>query len=198
MYPTPQNRPWTQLALAAVGLMMGAGAAYLTVHQRPPAAPVAVAPKPAPAPNATALYVQHDGRSLRLHWNPDVQASSGILWITDGERDTRLDLNAQELHAGVATYWPDSREVNFRLELDGNPAGAIRASADKPPEPESQPAPVAVAAAPTPRRAAARPVRLARREPLEVVPGPPPMSPPPSRWSKMAGKIPLLRRLRKH
>jgi len=77
--------------------------------------------------------VQHDGTALRLHWNPDSeavrQAGRGALLIADGPRQSRLDLTPADLRAGVASYWPESPRVDFKLELDGAPAGEVEAPA---------------------------------------------------------------------
>jgi hypothetical protein len=114
-----------------------------------------------------------------------------VISIQDGARETRLDLNANELRSGVASYWPESREVTFSLQLDGGPASTIRASADTP-------TPAAPAVAPEkPRRthSIAKEVKVGRRDAVEVDADAPPKR---SRLSRVAGKIPLLRRLRKH
>jgi hypothetical protein len=137
---------------------------------------------------------------MRLHWNaesPDVRAAQrGALLINDGKRESRLELTPRDLRAGVASYWPESKEVSFHLELDGGQAGFhleldggqagfVRASAP----PQDRPSPFEVAKAPPRRKAYAvkrvQPVveeaKAERRE---------------SGFSRAVGKIPLLRRLR--
>jgi len=180
-----KNRPWLQWVLGVAGILMGIAAASLTFGHRTPAAP--------PQRSSTApmaLYVQHDGGALRLHWDPAVHARSGVIWIQDSAHETRLDLNADELRSGVASYWPESREVTFRLQLDGGPASSIRASADEPPPP-----PAAAPEKPRRKHSVAKEVKLARREAVEADDDAPPKR---SRLSRVAGKIPLLRRMRKH
>lgn len=181
-----KHRAWRQWILGAVGLLMGVAAASLAVHHRAPA------PSPQIHSDAPAvLYVQHDGSALRLHWDPAVHADSGIIWIQDGARETRLDLNANELRSGVASYWPESHEVTFRLQLDGGPAATIRASADAPPPP----APAVVSEKPPRKRSGPKAMRVAAREAADAGEVPPSKR---SRLSRVAGKIPLVRRLRKH
>jgi hypothetical protein len=114
-----------------------------------------------------------------------------VIWIQDGARETRLDLNANELRSGVASYWPESREVTFRLQLDGGPAGSIRASADTP----TPPAPAVTPEKPQRPHSIAKEVKVARRDAVEVDDN---AQAKRSRLSRVAGKIPLLRRLRKH
>src|SRR6476659_5171700 len=182
----PKDRRWLQWVLGAAGILMGGAAAALTFGHR---APTAMPPSHGTAP--TALYVQHEGGALRLHWDPAVHASTGVIWIQDGARETRLDMNADELRSGVASYWPESREVTFRLQLDGGPAGTIRASADAP----SETSKTAAAEKVRPKRPVTKPVKVASSEGVGVD-GERPVKR--SRLSRVAGKLPLLRRLRKH
>ena len=182
----PKDRRWLQWVLGAVGILMGVAAAALIFGHR---APTTLPTSQGTAP--TALYVQHDGGALQLHWDPAVQANTGVLWIQDGARETRLDLNADELRSGVASYWPESREVTFRLQLDGGAAGTIRAPSDTP----SQPPQAAAAEKPRPKPSVAKPVKVASSERVDADDEP---SVKRSRLSRVAEKIPLLRRLRKH
>jgi len=158
------------------------------------------APPPTPARRSVAanplIFVQHDGRALRLHWNRDAAdvrgAKTGALVILDGARESRIELQPADLRAGLASYWPESRDVTFRLELDGAPAGSMRASAGSATEERRPPAfqaPVKArrrAAAVQRVQAVAAPVS-AEDEPKR-----------PSGVGRALGKIPLLRRLRKH
>jgi hypothetical protein len=182
-----KNRAWMQWLLAGIGLLLGLAAAWLTFHVR---TPVPTAP-PRSTAAPTALYVQHEGRALRLHWDPRVSANSGVIRIHDAGHDTRLELNAQELRSGVATYWPESNQVTFQLELDGGPVAAITTPAEAPVA-EARPSPFPQ---PRPKRAVTKPVKLVPRETVEPDDDPAPKR---SRWGRVAGKIPLLRRLRKH
>jgi hypothetical protein len=146
------------------------------------------------------LYVQRDGAALRLHWNPQAARRSGILYITDGSHQSRLSLNAQDVRSGMATYWPESKEVTFRLELDGAAAGTIRTSAvaeaDRRPSPfdavparrSRPPAPKSAAVPLTPAPSSAD------RQAEEDAPEPT----KPSRWRRFTRKIPLIRRLHQH
>jgi hypothetical protein len=122
------KRDWI---LAAAGLLMIAAAVRITIGNRAPAPAAAPPVQTQTAP--VALYVQHDGTALRLHWNPDADAvrgaSKGALLIGDGPRQSRLDLGPAELRSGVASYWPESQGVVFKLELDGVVAGELQAPA---------------------------------------------------------------------
>jgi hypothetical protein len=230
----------------------------MVLHRR---APAPVQRVQAVSQPAIGLYVQHDGPALRLRWNPDTaairDAHSGVLVIADGARQSRLELKQPDLRTGVASYWPESREVIFRLALDGAAAGEIRASADTPVEPRPSPfdsggrrPETTIAARPAPRSSAddetgeddppppsmvtyftarTAPVRArtekdappaVKASTLEPPPPPPaarvpkaaavvsadrqveeapaPESKKESRWRRVTGKIPLLRRLAKH
>ena len=195
--PAP-TRWWIQWVLGGAGLFMLAAAAAMVLHQSAPIGKIQAPAKPRSA-QATALYVQHDGPALDLHWNPDAPAvraaRRGVLAIADGGRESKLELNPHELSSGVASYRPQSGEVTFRLELDGDPAGVIRASAA--PE-EPRPSPFPPVEKPPAIRTGGQPLKLAPPEPSaepEVEDPPPPKR---SRWSRVAGKIPLLRRLKRH
>jgi hypothetical protein len=249
-----------QWIMAVTGVVLIALAGWMLLHRRAPRA--SVQPVRAANPSAVGLYVQHDGPALRLRWNPDTaairDAQGGVLSIVDGARQSRLELQPQDLRAGVASYWPESRDVTFRLTLDGDAAGEIRASADAPPEARPSPfdsgqttrektrvaarsaarssadaesgeddpppptivnyftvpaAPVGAhavkAPSPAPRETESaapppRPVVAAPKPPAavsaerQVEEAPEPKKESPSRWRRVTGKIPLLRRLGKH
>ncbi|HJT86301.1 MAG TPA: energy transducer TonB [Bryobacteraceae bacterium] len=173
----------------AAGVACAALATGITplLHHRPPAATAS------PSPAGLTLNVQRDGKALHLSWNRNAdtvrQASRATLFIDDGAHNSRLDLTPKELSVGTVSYWPETPNVSFRLEVvsrSGTVAGAIRvvgvpanipveASAPEPPRQiaESKPSPWV----PPPARHAARaqsPVRQARaREEAESEPEPP-------------------------
>src|SRR5205823_1830606 len=68
-----------------------------------------------------SLSVERNGQTLRLSWDPNApaveRATSGILWISDGEKRRGLELNSARLKAGSFVYTPESGMVNFRLDL---------------------------------------------------------------------------------
>lgn len=76
-----------------------------------------------PAFRPLAFNVERNGASLRLSWNHDDAAvkegSSGVLWITDGNKQQKLALEKLQLTTGSFLYWPASTNVNFRLEIVG-------------------------------------------------------------------------------
>jgi hypothetical protein len=191
-----------QWVLATTGIVMIGVAVWLTVGRREPP------PRPAVVHNTqpVALFVQHDGTALRLHWNPDAdavrQAGAGALLIADGPRQSRLDLTPADLRSGVASYWPESPNVDFKLELDGAPAGELQAPALAVRE---EPRPSPFVAPPKPKRPVAENLpkpytvheadRAAVAEQAQDEEEP---SRKQSKWKRMTGKIPLLRRLNKH
>ncbi len=163
---------------------MIAAAAWMVLHERAPVPTTQAAPS-----GRTALYVQREGAAMQLHWNPDSPdvrtAQRGAILISDGKRESRLELTPRDLRAGVASYWPESKEVSFHLELDGGQAGFVRAAAPA----QDRPSPFEAAKEPPRRKAHAvkrvQPVvEEAKAEKRE------------SGFSRAVGKIPLLRRLR--
>jgi hypothetical protein len=181
-------RHWT---LFIVGLALLAAAGIVVVRDRSKPAP-APATAPRTALTTPLLDVQHDGAALRLYWNaaaPEVRsAKSGALLVTDGGKESRMELRPQELRSGGASWWPESRDVTFRLELDDAPAGTLRASAQ--PAPETKPSAFQTPAKPRPKSATVKRVAA----PVEVEQTPKPES----KFGRAFGKIPLLRRLKRH
>ena len=178
------GRSWLQWILGGCGVLLLGLALTLALRGR--------APAPTPAVQAassaqTSLHVQHDGPALKLHWNPnspDVRrAQRGTVVIQDGGRESRLELDGGELRSGVASYWPESREVGFRLELDGEQAGSVRTTARG-----EDPRPSPFANTERPRKRGV-PIKRVQATPSPVYEIEPRRGPPVIR------KIPLLRRL---
>jgi hypothetical protein len=179
-----EKTPVRQWVLAAAGLAMIGGAGWLVFRERAPVPTEERAPS-----GRTAIYVEREGAAMRLHWNPespDVRAAErGAILISDGKRESRLELTPRDLRAGVASYWPESKDVSFHLELDGGEAGYVRAAAPL----QDRPSPFEVAKEPARRKAhavkrvqpAVEEAKVEKRE---------------SGFSRAVGKIPLLRRLR--
>ena len=191
----------------------------------PPAAPVA----PPPQQHVT-LDVARNGQSLRLKWDRNAaavrEATHAILHIEDGTHRSQLDLDSTLLHSGLLSYWPESRNVEFRMELftpGRTVTGSVRATnatpsqsrrhassagdADRSEDDDARPSPFASPKTrrPAPAFAEESKKAAAQEDPAElrdvVVPLPEPAPEPVaqgSRWSRFAGKIPLLRRLVKH
>src|SRR5579872_319198 len=128
---SPQGRrrrlPKWWVATGAVLLGMAVGAAsYQLLHSVPQA--VRIAPPPAvvaqPAdPAHVGLNVQRDGPSLRLYWDRQApairEATKAVLYINDGSHKSQLNLDPRDLSSGLISYWPDTRDVTFRLETFG-------------------------------------------------------------------------------
>ena len=113
-----RSRTWLMRAVALVaGGIIGA----LAWHRTAPVPPAPAAQVSAPVPVRLALNVVRDGRSLRLVWNPDLPvvraADHGTLQISDGNRETHLNLTAAELSAGALVYWPETLNIAFRMEI---------------------------------------------------------------------------------
>src|SRR5206468_11209815 len=75
-------------------------------------------------PSEFSLNVEPTARSLRLWWNRDspiIQgAPAGVLWITDGARHLRVDLDKRLLSNGSIVYVPTEGDVEFELEVPAN------------------------------------------------------------------------------
>lgn len=201
-----------QWIMAAAGVLMIAAAARIVVGSRAPATPPSI--PAAPPKDSVSLFVQHDGPTLKLRWNPDSdairRASSGALFIEDGAHHSRLDLRPAELASGVASYWPTSPTVTFRLALDGVLAAELQAPALEVRH-EERPSPFPSAA---PKRVVSNTAARVVEEPDEDMPKPYTIraadvprradradadsQPKPSRLRRITGKIPLIRRLAKH
>jgi len=122
-------RVWSTRAGA---LVLGAVIGALAWHYLQPAKPHVRAAKPAqPSPAIVAkhdpahvsLDVTRDGRALRLHWDQQADAlrnaDHALLHILDGNHETNLNLTVNELNNGSLSYWADTPDVTFRLEVFG-------------------------------------------------------------------------------
>lgn len=210
--------------MGTAGVLMFGAAVWVAVRHSAPEPPAAGSTPVRSESPAVALFVQHDGAALRLHWNPDSdairRASGGALVINDGPRHSRLNLSPAELSSGVASYWPESPGVDFQLELDGAVAGELHVPALAIRE---EPRPSPFEPAPRPKRAVRRPavgesdsdMPKPHTERAAGAPGAGAVAPARhdadraseqshatkdaapkrSRWNRVTGKIPLLRRL---
>ena len=116
---TTSLKPSAQPAAGAPGVMEAA--------TRP------VAPAQLSEPQAVKLDVRRYGQALRLTWDPSAaavrDATHATLHIQDGRQDSQLELDSNMVHAGVLSYWPETRNVGFRMELfspDQNVSASIR------------------------------------------------------------------------
>ena len=80
-------------------------------------------PQPSTA-NEFSLNVEPAAHSLRLWWNRDSpviqDAPAGVLWIKDGARHLRVDLDKRLLSNGSIVYVPTDGDVEFDLEVPDN------------------------------------------------------------------------------
>jgi hypothetical protein len=178
-----------QTVVVAIGLGMVGGAGWLAWESRQAAPPAAMEAVPPPDPLNIPLLVVHDGRALRLRWNPHTEAfrnaGHGSLIIVEGDHRSTLPLDARELQGGLASYWPQASHVRFRLETDTGGTGSL----DVPVNLAPGPAPRREAAAPPHRPPVARPhlddgLEWTRRPP-------PPVHIRPSRWVRLKRKLRL-------
>jgi hypothetical protein len=185
--------------LLLIGMALGAGAAALYFRPDPP-------PPPSPVQigsTAVALEVQKEGDHLRLVWdrrNPTIRGvAHATLHITDGKQHSVIPLDAENLATGSAVYWPESDRFLFRLDLGdavgtaGAPVTSEAVAGTTPPED-----PPAKAELPKPpvRRPPVRVLPVAKK--VVADPATPRKSVKESRVSRVVGRMPLLRRLRKH
>ncbi|SPF54565.1 hypothetical protein SBA4_6480008 [Candidatus Sulfopaludibacter sp. SbA4] len=195
--------------------------------------PVPVAAPVAPPPQRhVTLNVERNGQSLRLKWDRNAaavrEATHAILHIEDGTHQSQLDLDSTLLDSGLLSYWPETRNVAFRMELftpGRTVTESVRATnvtppqsrrhassqgdADRSEDDDARPSPFASPKTGRPAPALsieASPRSTGLRD--EVVPLPPPAPEPeatevtePARGSflgRFVSKIPLLRKLVKH
>jgi TonB family protein len=194
--PTPPRFkiPWRRLAsssalVAAAALFAGGLGGFVVYRWVKPELTRNLAPPPT---DHLDLFVRRDGPALRLQWNRNApalrDASHGTLYITDGKLQSKLNLITSELATAALTYWPQSQDVTFRLEVarpEGNLVGSVRAlgpesesKIEPKPSPFTSPSPEAtVPPRASPRGEAARaalpPVRTKPARMPETKPRPP-------------------------
>ena len=91
-----------------------------------------------------SLNVESTANSLRLSWNRDSpiiqDALAGVLWVTDGARHLRVDLDKRLLANGSIVYVPTEGDVEFELEVPANGrlvSESVRALVPIPTSPEA-------------------------------------------------------------
>ena len=72
-------------------------------------------------PASMGLTVAWSEGSLHLRWDRNSplmpKAKRGIVWIVDGQRRQLMILDSRQLHQGSIQYWPETRDVEFQLQL---------------------------------------------------------------------------------
>jgi TonB family protein len=174
--------------LLYTGLWPGAHAVGPAAHAGVPTLPPPLAGHAAPTPQHIALRAVREGRALRLEWDRSLaalrEAGHGILYITDGAHQSHLDLDPLQLTSGVVSYWPETQDVTFRLEVfspGGVTSDSLRVVGGLAPTPAPSPAVKTArpAAAVTRREASASRMEVADTRPSPfALPAPPP--PPPA------------------
>ena len=127
---------WIWLSSAAV-LMSILIVRALVIHSVSHPGTASAITQPAPTPTMAqpthaqpskfgefSLNVEPTAHSLRLWWkrdSPIIQdAPAGVLWVTDGARHLRVDLDKRLLSNGSIVYVPTEGDVEFELEVPTN------------------------------------------------------------------------------
>jgi len=182
--------------LLLIGMVLGATVAALYFRPDPP---------PAPSPvqvgsTAVALGLKREGDHLRVVWdrrNPAIRnADHATLRITDGNQHSVIPLDAVDLANGSAVYWPESDRFSFNLDLGAAGGSAYAPATAEVIEPEVEAATEAPLPAKPVRRPPVRVVQVAKKTGLEEEVAA--TSAKESRMSRVVGRVPLLRRLKKH
>jgi hypothetical protein len=193
-------RLWHGIAAIGVGALAGAAWQYWLAPRPPIQWPPAHHPRDK---GEIALVVVHEGPALRLEWNPEGErirdAAEGTLTITDAGHVSRLHLDPPELSAGQATYWPEGRHVEFRMETDSGAFGQVDAPAEPRPAEKRETRPIRPAQAKPASHSHAHAVKpvhhsasadRALADGLEWTADPPPPKHE-SKWSKLKRRLGL-------
>jgi len=153
--PPSAGTTFRRAAPAAAALLVGFAAGAVISRPRPrpqpevASSPPAQTPAPVPVedPGAVTGHLERHGSQIRFIWDRDAAAvrsgDRATLYITDGPRSDRVDLDRRELRSGMLVCWPDSPDVSFRLEVKaGGPtvSESVRAerAAPDPPRPAAK------------------------------------------------------------
>ena len=193
--------------MLGLALLIAIGDAIL-VLRAPPKSPIPV------VTDKIGLAVIRDGDGLRVEWNRHAgtvrRATDAMLYIQDGKHQSQLNLDGKQLTGSSVRYWPETENIQFRLEVHNGTASVsdeVRVAAER-----AQIAPRAVVerVRPSPfkrtrpevvRHGPARPAapeNVVRRDLEPVHRAGAEARHRESGWAKVVGKIPLLRRLKKH
>jgi hypothetical protein len=125
--PAPRMNAWAVGTAAVVaGLIGGALLVHYASHSK--VQQTAATPAPASQDQSAAgahvnLKVEPDGTAYRLVWDKNApavrDADLAILEINDGNHISKLTLGSRELNSGMVSYWPESKDVTFRLQVQG-------------------------------------------------------------------------------
>ena len=117
------------------------------------------------------LTLRRDGKMLRVLWDRAApvlrEARQAELYITDGNHQSKLRLSNSAIRSGMLSYWPETENVAFRLEVFAGDR-TISASAQSGEAIAPAPAPAVAAKAELPTRATTRPPKLTRIEKKKV------------------------------
>jgi len=156
-------------------------------------------PKPtkrAAVPDRIGLAASRENDGLRLEWNREAatvrRATRGLLYIQDGTHRSQLPLTDRQLADSRVRYWPETGDVQFRLELFDGAGSAV----DEVRVGSGRPSPFVRPRTETVKSRVSQPVKVIQvaREDPPIAPTLPPKE---SRWNRTIRRIPLLRRLKK-
>jgi hypothetical protein len=204
--------PRWALPAALCGVLAIAGADVILMRHHPLAA------RPQPIPEQIGLHADAEGAGVRVDWDrasrPVRNADHAVLYIEDGASQSHVDLTGRQLDGSSVLYSPESESVIFRLEVYRGtqsstesaafalPQGPTRRKQHGParaivqqvrPSPFEPVQPVIEVTQVRPPPIIAAPEAVAANQPVAAV-----EPPRESRLERMIGKIPLLRRWRKH
>jgi hypothetical protein len=117
--PAPKfSRKWLPLA----GAVVLVGGAFWFFSQGKPGLNTASTPAASgEAPRPLGLYVDPQGDSWHILWNPNAtalqNARSVQLFVREGDDQNRIDLAPRNLATGAYDYHPTGNDVTFRLEV---------------------------------------------------------------------------------
>jgi hypothetical protein len=110
------------LALAVIGVVTGTRQRLQPVRPLPSVSDdttPAETPVDQPA-GGLSLNLRRDGKMLRVLWDrssPVIrETTQADMYITDGDRESKLRLSNAAIRSGMLSYWPESEDVTFRLE----------------------------------------------------------------------------------
>lgn len=208
--------PRWALPVAIGGVLAIAGGDIVLMRRHRIAAPLQGTPE------EIGLHADAEGDFLRVQWNrhsrPVLNADHAILFIEDGDAQSKLDLTGRELDSASVIYRPESEQGTFRLEV----YRGSRSSSDSAPfglaknRPRGRRTAGHLSAAravversrPSPFERVAPEIEITDTLPVRVVAAPMPETltstnaapevETETRAGRVIDKIPLLRRLRKH
>ncbi len=117
----PLSHRFWHVFIPSVAIVLGITAGVFLMHDRSNPAITQSNVRPVSAVSVADhvdLNVVRDGDTLSVRWPASLAADHGVLKITDGKHHTTIKLDSADVASGLLTYWPDSSDVSFRIELN--------------------------------------------------------------------------------